>query len=121
MNKDEDSDDDLDLDQLKKDATDVFMQAMMVYSNITELLDKGSDFYLIYKVYEKGMAIINNPEENMDDEGKFNWKKWSYQIVIVNMFISLTSNFLISFSSYIYLLLYKGYYNPETFKRLHCC
>ena len=37
------------------------------------------------------------------------------------MFLSLASNFLISFSSYIYLLLYKGFYDPESFKRLNCC
>lgn len=85
------------------------------------MLDKGSDVYLLYKVYEKGMAIINNPQDNVDEEGNFKWNKWSYQIVIINMFISIASNFLISFSSYIYLLLYKGYYDPDNFKRLNCC
>ena len=85
------------------------------------MLDKGSDFYLLYKVYEAGMVIINNPEEHQDEQGNFKWDKWSYQIVTIVMFCSLASNYLISFSSYIYLLLYKGYYNPENFKRLNCC
>jgi hypothetical protein len=72
-------------------------------------------------VYEKGMEIINNPESHLDDQGNYKWDKWSYQIVTITMFTSLASNYLISFSSFIYLLLYKGYYNPENFKRLNYC
>jgi hypothetical protein len=95
---------------------------MKVQSDITELLDKGSDFYLLYIIYLNGMEIINTFEaEDRAGVDYYGWDKWSYQIVTMTMFNSLASNYLISFSSYIYLLLYKGYYNPENFKRLNCC
>ena len=105
----------------KPKAADFLQSALKVQSDITEMLDKGSDFYLLFKVYEAGMVIINNPEDHVDEAGDWKWDKWSYQIVTIIMFCALASNYLISFSSYIYLLLYKGYYNPESFKRLNCC
>ena len=51
---------------------------MRVKSDLTEMLDKGSDFYLVYIVYWKGMEIINNPEGHTDAEGNYTWDKWSY-------------------------------------------
>jgi hypothetical protein len=53
----------------KVEAADFLQSAMKVQSDITELLDKGSDFYLFYIIYLNGMEIIAQYDIGGSKEG----------------------------------------------------
>ena len=67
-----------------------------------------TDLLLCYTVYWTGMK----PE---------NHGLWSYKFATVYIFMSLTSVYLIAYSSMINMLLFKGVYEPQQIKRNNCC
>ena len=86
------------------------MDYVMIFANVLraifEIVNKASIIYLLYEIYNIGELYINI-------------NNWSYKITVVILFHSIASVYLISFSSYVSMLLYKGYYNALNFNRIN--
>lgn len=74
----------------------------------TEVTHHITDFVLLYTVYWTGMK----PE---------NHHLWSYKFATVYIFMSISSVYLIAYSSMINMLLFKGVYEPQQIKRNSYC
>ena len=78
---------------------------VQAYSEITHHV---TDILLCATVYYTGMK-----PENHD--------MWSYKFAFVYIFMSVSSVYLIAYSSMINMLLFKGVYEPQQIKRNNCC
>ena len=84
-----------------QDMIALLLAIVGAYSEITHHV---TDVLLCSTVYWTGMSIQkNNPEEST----------WSYKFATVYIFMSLTSVYLIAYSSMINMLLFKGVYEPQ--------
>jgi hypothetical protein len=80
-----------------QDLVALLLAIVQAYSEITHHV---ADILLCSSVYWTGMR-----DENHD--------KWSYKFATVFIFMSMTSVYLIAYSSMINMLLFKGVYEPQ--------
>ena len=82
----------------------MFTLVKQVMTSIVEAFDLLTDIVLLNQIYWEGMK-----EENQDKD--------SFKIACVVIFISISSCFLIAYSSIVNMLLYNGVYEPAQVKR----
>jgi len=76
-----------------------------ILSAYSEVMHHVTDIVLGHTVYWTGM----------EDQ------QWSYKVVTVWIFMSVSSVYLIAYSSMVNMFLYKGVYEPQQIKRNTCC
>ena len=87
---------------------DFIALGLAILSAKSEVMHHVSDVILCREVYWTGMEERNH-------------HLWSYKFATVYIFLSLTSVYLIAYSSMINMLLFKGVYEPQVIKRNSCC
>ena len=70
-----------------------------VSTSVVEALDLTTDIILLNQIYWEGMKTANQDKD-------------AYKIACVVIFISISSCFLIAYSSIVNMLLYNGVYEP---------
>ena len=85
---------------------DLIMAVWNLVSTYREALDHISDIVLLFLIYHYGLK----PQ---------NLYKIDYTIVFVVKLLAITSNYLIAYSSGVQLLLHKGVFDPENWKKHH--
>ena len=78
-----------------------------IVSSISEYLNLITTINLISQIYDEG-----NKTENRD--------KNSFSIAIIYLFMAISSQFLIAYSSTLYMLFYNGVYEPDYINRESC-
>lgn len=92
----------------KRKFIDIITIIKQVQASVVEGLDLYTDIVLLNHIYWEGMK-----EENINNH--------SFKICSLIIFISISSCFLIAYSSIVNMLLYNGVYEPAQIRRQSYC